>query len=309
MNLLQETPPPCYKTFMSVHIGVMELLTSILFIATLGFLPFSCSWMTTSATLIAVRTVFSLQMSNLSNQDSQADKTESLSLVPSSRVRLLGLCGGIGSGKSVACQTLVSELNCLARIDSDSIAHTVYEKGSDAIADLVEEFGSEVIDKTSGEIDRNKLGEIVFANQGAMKNLERLVWPHVQTKIISHIEKAKVGWEESGKMPIIVVEAAVLLDAGWQDFLDAVWVVSVSNDVAVRRLQEHRGLSIEEATKRVAAQQSRRGIGNLQEEIDKKVVSAVIDNRGTLDDLKQQLAEKLHDPTAWYERITENQQL
>jgi dephospho-CoA kinase len=82
---------------------------------------------------------------------------------------------------------------------------------------------------SNGEIDRKKLGSIVFADYKAMQKLERIVWPHVQTKIEAQIEKAKSEWnEEGGKTPIIVVEAAVLLDAGWQDFLDGVWVISAS---------------------------------------------------------------------------------
>lgn len=216
------------------------------------------------------------------------------------RIRVLGVCGGIGSGKSAACKILVSELNCLAHIDSDSIAHTIYEKGSQALSDVVAEFGSDLIDNATGEIDRKKLGAIVFADIQAMRRLERIVWPHVQNKIAAKIEQAKVGWETSGKTPVIVVEAAVLLDAGWQDFLDGVWVLSVPSEDAVQRLQENRGLTVQDAEKRIAAQQPRRGIGNLEEEVANKVVSAVIDNRGSLEDLKERLAEKLIDKAAWY---------
>jgi len=218
------------------------------------------------------------------------------------RVRILGVCGGIGSGKSAACKILVSELNCLAHIDSDSIAHTVYEKGSDAVTDVVAEFGSDLIDSSSGEIDRGKLGAIVFADIQDMQKLERIVWPHVQAKIAAQIEQAKKDWDDksSGKTPVIVVEAAVLLDAGWQEFLDGVWVVRVPTTEAVERLQANRGISVEDAERRIEAQQPRRGIGNLQEEMENDVVTAVIDNRGSLEDLKQRLKEKLDDPTAWY---------
>lgn len=237
-----------------------------------------------------------LEASTMSTNQAQTEETAKAS----PRVRVLGVCGGIGSGKSAACKILVSELNCLAHIDSDSLAHTVYEKGSDAVADVVAAFGSGLIDGESGEIDRKKLGAIVFADARAMQKLERIVWPHVQTRIAALIEQAKVGWETSGKTPVVVVEAAVLLDAGWQNFLDGVWVVSVPNADAIQRLQENRGLSVEDSEKRIAAQQPRRGIGNLPKEVDDKVVTAVIDNRGSLEDLKQRLAEKLDDPTAWY---------
>ena len=218
------------------------------------------------------------------------------------QVRVLGVCGGIGSGKTAACKILVSELNCLAHIDSDAMAHTIYEKGSEALSAVVAEFGSDLIDPVSGEIDRQKLGAIVFADIRDMQKLERIVWPHVQTKIAAEIEQAKVGWETSNNTPVIVVEAAVLLDAGWQEFLDGVWVVSVPQAQAIQRLQANRGLSVEDAEKRIMAQQVRRGIGNLDEEVNNKVVSAVIDNRGSLEDLKQRLADKLNDRSAWYKR-------
>jgi dephospho-CoA kinase len=216
-------------------------------------------------------------------------------------VKVLGVCGGIGSGKSAACKLLISDLDCLTHIDSDSIAHSVYEPNSDAIKDVVSEFGTELLN--DGEIDRKKLGSIVFAHSAAMQRLERVVWPHVQSKIKAQIQKAKSEWkEEDGRNPIIVVEAAVLLDAGWQDFLDGVWVVSTSPQIALDRIQENRGLSAQEAEKRIVAQQSRRGIGNLEDELAANVVTAVIDNTGSLEDLKQRLHEKLHDPNAWYQR-------
>lgn len=216
-------------------------------------------------------------------------------------IKVLGVCGGIGSGKSAACKLLVSDLDCLAHIDSDSIAHSAYEPNSDAFKDVVKAFGTELLN--NGEIDRKKLGSIVFADNMAMQRLERVVWPHVQIQIEALIQKAKSEWNENdGRNPIIVVEAAVLLDAGWHDFLDGVWVVSASPQVALDRIQEHRGLSAEDAEKRIIAQQPRRGIGNIEDEIAANVVTAVIDNTGSLEDLKQRLLEKLHDPNAWYPR-------
>jgi dephospho-CoA kinase len=217
-------------------------------------------------------------------------------------VKVLGVCGGIGSGKSTACKVMVSDLNCLAHIDSDSIAHSVYEANSPVIYDVVKEFGSDIL--IDGEIDRKKLGSIVFADNDAMKRLERIVWPHVRTKILQQIDiiKSAQSVDNVGKVPIIVVEAAVILDAEWMDFLDAVWVVTASQQVASYRLQNNRGLNMEEATKRIDAQISRRGIGNLQEEVDAGILSAVILNDGTLEDLKALLSKKLYDPNAWYQR-------
>jgi dephospho-CoA kinase len=215
-------------------------------------------------------------------------------------VKVLGVCGGIGSGKSSACNLLVTQLNCLSHIDTDTIAHSVYEPNSTVIQDVVAEFGLDLV-LPNGALDRKKLGSIVFADINAMKRLERIVWPHVKTKIQQQIAVVKSNrGNADGKVPIIVVEAAVLLDADWNEFLDGVWLIVTSHDVAMERLQVSRGLSFDDAKKRILAQATRRGIANLQQEVDSGVVSVVVQNDGTLEDLKQCLKEKLCDPNAWY---------
>ena len=83
--------------------------------------------------------------------------------------KVLGICGGIGSGKSHASKLLVSELHCLAHLDADSLAHSVYSPGSQAVKDIIAEFGKEILlDADKEEIDRKKLGAIVFSDPSAM---------------------------------------------------------------------------------------------------------------------------------------------
>lgn len=175
--------------------------------------------------------------------------------------------------------------------------------------DVVNEFGDKILD-SNAVIDRQKLGSIVFADINAMKKLEAIVWPHVQKEIEQRIQKIRSDWlanqlssqqETDSIEPVVVVEAAVLLDAGWQNaFLDAVWVITVPNDVAMQRIMKTRGLSQEEAMKRIQAQNSRRGIGNMEEEVRNGVVTATIDNSGSLEDLQKSLSSKLSDKSAWY---------
>jgi dephospho-CoA kinase len=199
---------------------------------------------------------------------------------------------------------LVSELGCLAHIDSDSLAHSVYEPGSLAIQDVIAEFGDDLLNLENGTIDRKKLGSIVFADPSAMARLERIVWPHVQAKVEERIQ-ALIRDEASlasCKYTVIVLEGAVLLDAGWENMVDGVWVVTVPRQVAHTRLQQNRGLSVTEADKRIDAQQPRRGIGNLATEVSNNVVAAIIDNRGTIEELTRVLQNKLDDPSAWYSR-------
>lgn len=136
-----------------------------------------------------------------------------------------------------------------------------------------------------------------------MRRLEEIVWPHTRTEVLRLVEEIRDAHEDSSSsnaQPVVVVEAAMLLDAGWQDFLDGVWVVTASRDVALQRLMDNRGWSREEAEQRLEAQTSRRGVGNLDEEVAASRVSAVVDNSGTLESLKEGLAQTLNNPKAWY---------
>lgn len=137
------------------------------------------------------------------------------------------------------------------------------------------------------------------------KKLEQIVWPHVKTKIFSRIEEikkqdvTKESLDNETMVPVIVVEAAVLLDAGWEDALDGVWVVRAPPTVAVERLVEHRSFSVKDAKQRIEAQNSRRGIGNIDEEVKRGIVTAIIENTGGLEELKESLQKALHDENAW----------
>ena len=245
-------------------------------------------------------------------------------------VQILGVCGGIGSGKSTVCKLLVSNLKCAAHVDADSVAHTVYEPGSPGVRAIVDEFGSTVAkkndcstiaDKGKLEIDRAALGAIVFSDRNEMAKLERLVWPfckeeiknRIQTIIDENSSSGNNKMERSHDEPkgkqsmaqprlIIVVEAAMMLDAGWQDdLLDALWAVTVDSSTAIQRLVEQRGMSEQDARQRLAAQASRRGVGNIKEEVEQGTVSAVIDNSScSLEELQEILEQKLRDPAAWY---------
>ena len=233
----------------------------------------------------------------------------------SSSFKVLGVCGGIGSGKSTACKLLVDSCHCLSHIDADKVAHSVYAPGSNCVTEIVKEFGREILllkttdaddnIATPMEIDRKKLGAIVFAERSAMAKLEAIVWPHVKDRLAETIDELRSSWESestSESNGIVVLEAAILLDAGWDDLLDGLWVVKASKDTALARLVETRGLTQEEAAKRIQAQESRRGIGGaatLEEEIKAGNVHSVISNDGSLEELEESLQKSLDDPNCW----------
>ena len=197
-------------------------------------------------------------------------------------------------------QQLVLSQPVFACTEADRLAHEVYQPNSPVLRELADAFGSDLIQE-DGNLNRGALGKVVFGNPEALQRLERIVWPHVQTLVQSRIQELKKSFvSNESKRPIIIVEAAVMLDAGWNEFQDGLWVVTVSPEVALSRLQEHRNMARDEALQRIEAQKSRRGMANLQDEIDKGIVSAVVDNSGDVEALKRILEEKLNDESAWY---------
>eukprot|EP00985_Skeletonema_marinoi_P004484 scaffold1955_cov122-Skeletonema_marinoi.AAC.12 len=230
-----------------------------------------------------------------------------------SKMKILGICGGIGSGKSTACQLMVDKLGCVARIDADKLAHCVYEPGSQSLQDIVAEFGNDILQSNdSAEIDRQKLGAIVFSDPKAMSKLERIVWPHVRTKIEERIGEIATEYQSStpSENEIIIVEAALLRETDWHDMLDGLWVVQASPSVAVKRLMENRGLTEEDAMVRIRAQQKRRSLlskdedsecisDELRDEIEKGIVTSVVTNDGTMEELQKTLESTLCDAAAF----------
>ena len=232
-------------------------------------------------------------------------------------MKILGICGGIGSGKSTSCQLMVDKLGCVARIDADKLAHCVYEPGSQSLQEIVAEFGNDILLDSGGdkaEIDRQKLGAIVFSDPNAMSKLEKIVWPHVRTKIEERIHEITTEYQSASssasKNEIIIVEAALLLETDWHDMLGGLWVVQASPSVAVKRLMENRGLTEEDALVRIRAQQKRRSLlsksedsdcisDELREEMEKGIVTAVVTNDGTLEDLQKTLEKTLCDDAAF----------
>mmetsp|Transcript_26698 Transcript_26698/g.30567 ORF Transcript_26698/g.30567 Transcript_26698/m.30567 type:complete len:388 (+) Transcript_26698:124-1287(+) len=224
---------------------------------------------------------------------------------------ILGICGSIGSGKSYASSLLVSQLNNLTRntnitssktdeqkqdesvayhIDTDSLAHGVYVPRSQALKEIEEEFGKNVIAE-DGNVDRKALGAIVFGDDMQMAKLEQIVWPHVKNLLVERLEQiekaSKLSPSNSSIKNIVVVEAAVLLDANWDSnqLFDGIWVIRSSTKTRTERLVSKRNMNEKDALQRIKAQYKRRGIGNSEEEIENGTVTAVIENDGGVIDI------------------------
>lgn len=197
------------------------------------------------------------------------------------RPLLIGLTGNIGTGKSTVA-AMLARLGA-ETIDADKVAHETMRAGTPAHARVVETFGSQVL-APDGEIDRKRLGGIVFADSAALARLEAIVHPATLEAIRVHIAATSAS--------VVVVEAIKLIEAGMADGCDSVWVTTCRKQQQVQRIMETRGLSRDEAEQRVRAQPPQ----------EQKIACAdvVIDTSGTLGWTQQQVR------TAW-EGLTRGQ--
>jgi phosphopantetheine adenylyltransferase/dephospho-CoA kinase len=175
-------------------------------------------------------------------------------IMSQSQARIIGITGGICAGKSTVTEFLRD--NGVTIIDADKLGHKVYEPSTPAFELLVRHFGNEIV-SDDGNIDRRKLGSIVFTDKSEMRELEKIVWPEIRRLIIEEIVKGKETLSNRiDSIPVIAIEAAVMIEAGWQDLVTELWVVYVDKDEARSRLMSRNGLSAEEADRRIAAQLS-----------------------------------------------------
>ena len=164
-------------------------------------------------------------------------------------VTVIGITGGIGAGKSSA-SAILGELGAFV-IDADKAAHEVYLPDTPAWREIVAAFGDEVLaaDRT---IDRRQLGPRVFADPAALDTLNGIL----HGKIFAYIQGQIAYIRRRETAQVVVVEAAVLLEAGWQALVDQLWVVVAPVEVAIARLRDDRGVPEDQARARIAAQMS-----------------------------------------------------
>ena len=195
-------------------------------------------------------------------------------------MKVIGLTGGIGSGKSMVTQFL-AKLGAVI-IDADNVGHEIFKPGTKAWREVVAAFGKQIL-TTKGEINRKKLGEIVFENPELLAQLDKIMHP----KMIE-VVKAKLKEYRRQGVKVVVLEAPLLIEAGWASLVDEVWVVVAPESAVLRRIME-KGLSRKEALARMRSQ--------LSSEERLKHAHVVINNDDDLDKLKskvQNLWRELH---------------
>ncbi len=185
-------------------------------------------------------------------------------------MRIIGLTGGIGSGKSAA-SGILEELGAEV-IDLDKVGHDALKKDGGAYEKVVKEFGEEILDD-KGEIDRARLGQIVFKDKAALKRLTSIVHP-----VIDDFVEQKVSECQEKGVEVLVLEAAAMLEAArtWQ--VDEVWVTTTDEKTVVERLKERPWYSEGDVWSRIRSQ--------LTNAARIRQADVVINNNGTLEELK-----------------------
>ena len=163
--------------------------------------------------------------------------------------KVICLTGGMASGKSTAARFLKAQGAHV--IDADVLGHRAYEPGMSAHAQVVATFGNDVL-ATDGKIDRKALGAKVFGKPAALKQLTDIVWPAIQTLALDEINQVRTA----GAPRVIVLEAAMLFEAGWQHLGDEVWVCIVDRPVALARAMARDHMPQAAAESRLDAQLS-----------------------------------------------------
>ena len=159
---------------------------------------------------------------------------------------VIGLTGGIGTGKSEVSRIL-RELGATV-IDADQVGHEAYSPHTEIWQELVHAFGEGFLLPT-GDIDRKQLGETVFSDPQARGKLDLIMHPRM-----GQIIQKRIGQYRQQGAEVVVVEAALLLEAGWDSLVNEIWVTECPRETVVERLRHRNNLSEEEIRQRISSQ-------------------------------------------------------
>lgn len=193
-------------------------------------------------------------------------------------MKVIGITGGIGSGKSTVMDILEKDYG-VKLIIADSLGHKSMEKGCETYLSMVEEFGVQILAE-DGEIDRRKLSEILFSDEANLRRQNGIVHPFVKNEI----ERLLNEWEHSGER-IAAIESAILDEAGCGEKCDEIWLVTAKPEVRIGRLIKTRGYTREMAENFICRQKSDEEYG--------KICDRIIYNDGDMEKLYKQLKKSI----------------
>ena len=161
-------------------------------------------------------------------------------------MKVIGFTGGIGSGKSTVSQ-FMAELGAVI-LNTDEVGYEAFKPDTELWRQVVAAFGRQIV-TPDGNIDRKKLGNIVFGNAESLSRLNQMMHPRMYDMVKAQLEE----YRRQGTR-VVVLEAPLLLEAGWTSLVDEVWVTTASESTVLKRLEERTGLSQAESLTRIRSQ-------------------------------------------------------
>ncbi|MBI4497779.1 MAG: dephospho-CoA kinase [Chloroflexi bacterium] len=200
---------------------------------------------------------------------------------------VIGLTGGIGTGKSTVTEKLAQHGAVI--LNADLVGHEAYLPHQNVWQEVVDAFGRDILGPND-EIDRRKLGPLVFGNPEALQRLNAIVHPWMYRRMEQMIQE-----ERAKGTQVVVLEAAILLEANWTPLVDQVWVTVASEENVVQRIMARNNLTEEQIRARIRSQTSN--------EVRIKAADVVIDTNGTIEQVREQVDQLWERALAQQQRV------
>ena len=184
----------------------------------------------------------------------------------------LGITGGIGSGKSTASEFFKKKGAFI--FDADSEAKNLFTNNTNLTQRVIATFGSQVT--ANNQLDLNQLSELVFSSKSLQNQLNEIIWPEVSQLMIEAAQKA-----ENVEMKLFIVDAALLLEAGFIEFFNSILLITADKSTRIERIFNRKNIPEDQIEKRMALQ--------MPESEKKKLAHHIIENNGTLSELNEKL--------------------
>lgn len=196
-------------------------------------------------------------------------------------IPVFGITGGVGSGKSVVMKILSEDYHA-GIIMADDVGHDLMKPGAVSYRQIVRRFGKDIL-SPDGQINRKALSSLVFQNEEKLVELNQITHPNIRKEILRRIN----AYREETCVPFIALEAALLIEGGYEKITDEMWYIYVTEENRIKRLMEGRGYT-EGKSRSVMASQ-------LPEKVFRRHCRIVIDNNGTVDETRVSVRKALID--------------
>ncbi|MCR5527451.1 MAG: dephospho-CoA kinase [Lachnospiraceae bacterium] len=195
-------------------------------------------------------------------------------------MKMIGITGGVGAGKSEIMAYLSRSCKCRV-VRADEVAHLVTQPGKACYMRLVSLLNDDILN-TDGTIDRRRMAEKIFSDSGLLSSVNSIIHPAVKEYVLEDVKREK----ELGRIDFYFLEAALLIEEGYDRICDELWYIYTSDEVRRKRLKESRGYTDAKISAIMAAQQS--------DDMFRRYSAHVIDNSGELESTYAQIDEVIH---------------